>query len=395
MSLELNKLTGEINALGETLAARSTEYAATVVAARAALRAISPKAEDLQAKIDAAMRHRWAGAIPTGEPIDRRFALPPHPARVNVIAADGSQVYPDRHGLALYYLINIGSIVFRHGLKQAPTCSTRPHVFYDVDDLYDGENLIASALIDARRDIDELRALARLAAEEAASAPTLALLDNGLLLYFSLQVTNRHQIEAVLRDYLAELTNVRGSGAAVVGVVDRPRAASVIRLLRLAALEVGEINDQNVRLGQPFEGLTDRLLFDDLQPGERSAVFVNASPANIDHYQPQGHEIRFFYVNAGAPGRGSILRLEIPQWVAEQADLLNLVHAGVVEQSRTTGGFPYVLMRAHELAVMTTRERRDLDQMVMGAMVREGLLPEISRKAQGKAWSGGGRRRFA
>jgi hypothetical protein len=51
-------------------------------------------------------------------------------------------------------------------------------------------------------------------------------------------------------------------------------------------------------------------------------------------------------------------------------------------------------MRAHELAVVTQAERRAFEQMIVGALVRRRLSPSISQKAQGKAWTGAGRRRF-
>ncbi len=57
-------------------------------------------------------------------------------------------------------------------------------------------------------------------------------------------------------------------------------------------------------------------------------------------------------------------------------------------QSKVTDGFPYVLMRAHELAVVTMAERREFGQMVVGGLLRRGLSPSVSQKAQGKAWTG-------
>jgi hypothetical protein len=43
---------------------------------------------------------------------------------------------------------------------------------------------------------------------------------------------------------------------------------------------------------------------------------------------------------------------------------------------------------------VTLSERRSFDEMVMGALMRQKLRPGISQKAQGKAWTGAGRRRF-
>jgi hypothetical protein len=51
-------------------------------------------------------------------------------------------------------------------------------------------------------------------------------------------------------------------------------------------------------------------------------------------------------------------------------------------------------MRAHELAVVTLNERREFEQMVVGALIRRGLSPAVSQKAQGKAWTGAPKRRY-
>jgi hypothetical protein len=395
MALELNKLSEMVDDLGANAAERLRELDERLPAARALLEAIRVADEALHAKVRAALRLRWAGAIPTDEAVNAAFPLPPHPARVNILAADGSQIYPDRHGVALYYLINVGSIVFRHGTGEAPQTHTAPEVFYEDADLYEEDGgQIPSVKIDAERDLRELGELARLSQAESPAAPTLALLDNGLLLYITLQSPNQKLSDEILRGYLRRLDRLRDSGGLVAGVVDRPRASGVVRLLRLSALNPDEVTEDNLRDLGPFRHITDGMLFTFLKPGERSALFENASPANQDHYKPAGHTVYFFYLNAGRAGKEALLRVEVPEWVAQDKAKLDLVHAALVEQCRVTDGFPYVLMRAHELAVVTLGERREFEQMVTGALLRRGLSPGISQKAQGKAWTGSGKRRY-
>ncbi|MBP7693256.1 MAG: DNA double-strand break repair nuclease NurA [Anaerolineales bacterium] len=393
MALDLSQLTQAVNALSANAAQRAAELEAQLPVARAILAALGPADDDLRRKIAKAGK-RWPGAIPTAEAVGAAFPLPPHPARVNVLAADGSQIYPDRHGVALYYLINTGRIAFRHGSGQAPRVASRAEVFYEDADLYEPEGgQIAAVKIDAERDCRELGALAELAQTET-DAPAVALVDNGLLLYLTLQAPNQKMVDELLGAYLTELDRLRATGAAAAGVVDRPRAANVVRLLQLATLELDEISDQALRDLGPFTHLTDGLVFHLLKPGERSALFVNASPANQDNYRPRGHTVYFFYLNAGRPGRDAVLRVEVPEWVAQDPAQLDLVHTAIVEQCRVTDGFPYVLMRAHELAVVTMAERREFEQMVVGGLLRRGLSPSVSQKAQGKAWTGSGSRRY-
>ena len=390
MALELNKLTEQVAGMGATLLARSNDLAARLPQARAALQDLDGQDPTLQQKIERALSLHWAGAIPTDEPANAIFPCPQHPPLATIIAADGSQVYPDRHGIALYYLINTGSIVFRHGMDDAPTCASQPSLFYENEDLYLGEHLIQGALVDSQRDLAELRELARLTTAESEAIPTLALMDNGLLLYLGLHSSEQRRSDGILRDYLRALREIEVAGAAISGVIDRPRAANVLRLLHLAGLENADFEAEDLRQLGNYAQLTDRMLFSALKPGERSALFVNASPENMGKYMPRGHKIMFFYVNTGSAEQSGILRVELPEWVAAQPQQLELVHAGVVEQARFGGGFPYVLIRAHELAVVTWAQRGQLEQMVSGSMLRSGLSPTISRKAQGKQWTDGG-----
>ncbi|HCU80929.1 MAG: hypothetical protein CL606_01045 [Anaerolineaceae bacterium] len=394
MGLELNKLSEQVNNMGSTIASRSAEIADRLPKARATLAKITNNDPVLEKKIERALSMHWTGAIPTSEPVHAVFQCPSHPERANIAAADGSQVYPDRHGIALYYLINTGSIIFRHGLDEAPICSSNPHLFHEDHDLYPNEVLIPSSLVNARRDIAELRELAQIAKREVKTAPTLLMLDNGLLLYLGLQTAEHRQSDEILGEYLETLSDIESTNACIAGVIDRPRAANVLRLLRLYDMENDMFDNHALRTLGDYSQLTDRMLFGTLQPGERSAIFVNASPQNLERYLPKGQKIVFYYVNAGTSEQPVILRVEIPEWVANQPEQLSLTHSGIVEQARFGKGFPYVLMRSHELAVVSWTERGHLDEMIGSSMHRSGLSAVISRKAQGKQWTNSAKRRY-
>ena len=84
------------------------------------------------------------------------------PKTFTLIAADGSQIYPDRHGIASYYLLNTGAIVLRTGTGEAPTVSSIPEIFFEDTDLYDEEGRIRSAeYISAQRNRRGIRRLGR------------------------------------------------------------------------------------------------------------------------------------------------------------------------------------------------------------------------------------------
>ncbi len=75
----------------------------------------------------------------------------------------------------------------------------------------------------------------------------------------------------------------------------------------------------------------------------------------------------------------------MPEWLASRPEALSLVHAAVYDQCRFNNGYPYILTRADEQAVIQGEEREALESMLVQAMLRHGLdLPELSRKAQQK-----------
>ncbi len=329
----------------------------------------------------------WAGGVPIDEPPHRTFPPPQPPARYAVFAADGSQIYPDRHAAATYYLLNVGRIHIQVGSAATPLTDTRGRLFYRQEELYSSEGgLISSALVEAQRDVMELEALADWAAQPR-QGPALALLDNGLLLWLALKPEGqpRQEVERVLRAYLQQLERLQASGTPVAGFVDRPRSANLIALLELVLADSGPACGSQPAL----RGLTDRALFERILPaGHRSARFRLAS--NLGRaFAQQGQEIHFFYLNCG---QGNIARVELPRWAADDPQQLQFVHAAMLDQCRGTRGFPYPLIRAHELAVVSQDERRLLDNMISGALLRQGLDPQMSRKAQTKRWLGRRRR---
>jgi hypothetical protein len=384
MSLDLPSVLPQIERMAERVARRAAELEGRLPAAQAALEECARlPVEDLARKVQRA-GDRWRGAHPTAESASTRAVPPPHPRRLSVLGADGSQVYPSRHGAALFFLVNVGSLLYRHGSGKPPEAASRPVLFFEEQDLAPDGGTIASEEVDARRDVAELAELARLAA--AAGEGSLALLDNGLLLWIALEQRElrRRAVDRYLAEYLAQMDSLRSSAAALAGVVDRPRSADVLNLIHLASLPLEEIDEERLR-ATPFSGLTDRALFARrLEPGERSALFVDGSPINRE-FRRAGHEVWFFYLRPGEEDQ--ILRVEVPAWVAEDSSRLAAVHAGLVEQCRVTG-IPYVLVRAHELAVVGQADRQRLEEVLAGELMRHGRMPSISQKALTKRWTG-------
>ncbi len=378
----------------------------------------------------------FRAARPLGhdEPLDTPIAAPLPPPRATLIATDGSQILPDRHAPFLYYLINIGAIIYYHGEPTAPGVVSLPSIFYPTieDDLTDDSPGFDKSEVTIARDRREIETLAALALSMQGQAPrTLALLDQRLL-YWPF-VGERDKTEEAVFAWTAAMTQIYETGALLAGYIDRPGKASVVTLLQTllddTAVDLRELG----RRPAPGE-LTDADLYATLLgPGERSPVFVDVSPANSRFAEENPLiEVCFFYLNPGSRGQvaGSgeeevvgvgprtaeddsppgpwplepgpwhlapnlaraIARVDIPRWVAEDSAAVAFVHGLVYDQCKLVGGYPYVLARADELAVVGRHDEMNLNMMIDGHMQRLGV-PEglLAAKADSKGIARGGR----
>jgi len=117
---------------------------------------------------------------------------------------------------------------------------------------------------------------------------------------------------------------------------------------------------------------------DALEPGERSALFVSPSKIVKEHYGE--HRIYFFYLRL----EEEVARVETPRWVAENGELLDMVHTLVLDQCCRGQGYPVALSEAHEQAVVTTADRAEFWQLVESLCVEEKIPTLTSAKSFSK-----------
>ncbi|MGD9369733.1 MAG: DNA double-strand break repair nuclease NurA, partial [Desulfobacteraceae bacterium] len=384
MTLELNQVASQVKAMGRSLAEQSPLRDEAVQTTRTLLQQFSTEFTALDDRIIMAekvmreFRFGWVGAAPLAEALGQAYPLPQGPDQIIVIASDGSQILPNRHAITLYYLINVGSIIYRHGSNQKPdTYRPRPQLYYAPEDILDERGrLISPGEVNVKRDLAELEVLTELSAKYAVEGaePVIALMDGQL----SLRVIDLpfDQQETRQKEYIKMLNTLQKAGTLVAGYIDRPRSTFVLALIHLASLEPEAVTEENLRQN-PFRHLTDLDLFDFLGPGERSALFT-IKGKNFEIYKQAGHTFHFFYLNVGKTEANPLLaRVEIPAWLAADAKAIDTLHATIVRQARLTGGYPYVLARADELAVISGEEREAVEMMLAIEMRRQGLIPEI------------------
>jgi hypothetical protein len=384
VTLELNKVMDQVDALAREAEANIQQVSRQLDEAREWLHKYADRFEEL-----ADPAQQFGTAIPTDEPLDATCSTPAMPERFTVIGADGSAISPDRHSAAMYYLINTASLTYRHGSGQQPVAFSEPELAYKTNDLYEGRLLVQGNLLDVRRDTAEIKRLADAAEAEPRDAQaSLVALTDGTLLLWVLEDLPEDQRRKRVEDYTAHLSRLRVAGAVVGAFISRPRYSDVLRLVWLAHLGQDASRDL---IDKQTRSLADRSLFDFLTSGERSAVFVSPSPVNNQYGE---HRIGFFYVNVGGENQTEIARIEAPGWVCGNPELLDRLHGAVIAQCRLVTPYPYVLARAHELAVITTDERRQLESFVESALLRHGIRGQPSQKAFLKSLTSGAKRAF-
>lgn len=390
MSLDLPKLLPQVQQLSQSLLnqqAQRVELLERALSAYQGLLALPP--EELETRLSR-VGSRWTGARPAQESMGTSLAPPEPVPDLTVVGADGSQIYPDRHTRAFFYLINLAGIRIQHDHPAAPQTKTESRLYFEPEQLrYESDQPVESAWVNLQRDLGEMVTLADMC-EEVHGGVVLALLDNSLLLWMMLQAraAGEQELDRVLKAYIEAMQRLQTCGAALAGIIDRPRSSNVLALAALAGQDEETIGaDESAPV--PFPGLSDRDLFAHLLPeGHRSACFDLISPLNRD-FKAVGQGIQFFYLHL--PG-DQILRVEIPAWVASDRIRLDRVHAGLLRESQSTNGYPYALIRAHELAVVTQAERSMVEEWISRELAAHGMLPALSRKALAKTLTSGGRR---
>ncbi len=321
------------------------------------------------------------------EPPDRVYDLPECPEAHTVVATDGSQIAPSHHEVAAAFLLNISAVVLPYGTGERAQLTSHPTLYYRDTDLYmdyGGQRVqVTGELLGMQRTIMEFEYLIDKAqAAQRQDHPVCGLADGSLILW-QLQGRPTDYLEPTLSQYLACMEAARRKRIPIAGYISRPRSRDLINSLRVGICPETTPNCdrcpyKELKLPQlpceEIEGLSDRRLFDHrLKPGQRSAVFDSDSQI-LNAYD--GHRIQFFYLNAGT----EIVRIEIPQWVAKDGELIDHVHAVAYSQAQKGSGYPIALAEAHQQAVVRGSEREMFYEMVTTVLVRRGMRAAISPK---------------
>lgn len=347
-------------------------------------------------------RTSWLVAEPL-EPLGTYDVPSADPYRV--VAADGSQIYPDGRELPCY-LVNVGrcDIDYRTGsaaLDSAPTLHWAPEDLYP---LWGGVRQEADArVVGARRFLAECGALTE-GLRVGAGGPLVAAVDGTLLLWWlepdperllSLAPDDlKRRVLAALEGFLAA---ARERDALPCGYLSGPRTADVVSMLKVVLCtedpvdcdrcpyEAGE-KTWNARSGgrplpvlpeptKPCEEahpISDAALFEALLArGERSPRFRSGAKVAGAYDAP----VDFAYLHTG----DEIARVEVPAWVTPGG--LDTLCGCLLDQCEKGLGYPVALAEAHEQAVVKGTDRGAFLELVRRQVPLRARRKSVRKRA--------------
>jgi len=395
MSLDLTKVAAQVGSMVARLKAGGEERQKRLKSALDILKDKSINFEQLKRKIDSSKTTWLVAGLVDG--LDQHYSPTSLPENFTVIATDGSHIDVDRHKSTRCYLINIGTVVLGYGSKPQALLDSFPSLYFSDEELViapDGakgrEQLIEGVLLGIKRSVDECQRLAELTKELAKDSQSLALLDGSLILWGLVgQVYPEFVTEALLnKGFLRYLEEIRKLNAdrrlALASYISFPRSTDVVNALRVAICPYDPPDcdrhcPNKARDCDTIAGVQDRELFANLlSEGERSALFTSQSSIVQKNYGV--HRVNFFYLRVD----DEIARVEIPQWVAQDDNLLELTHGLVLDQCRRGQGYPVALSEAHEQAVVTAADRESFWQLVESLLIGEKMPTPTSAKSFSK-----------
>ena len=386
MSLNFQQVSEKVKQIGLEAPQRKERLAVQRESARALLDSWAEKMAELRDKVERARQAdpNLRCALPLEEPLNTSHPAPVGDPTGTLLAADGSQILPDRHGRFQYSLVNVGAIALQPGSGKPPDIFTDSDLRFG-EELYTETGTVTGEDIEQHRNIAERKKLLELT--PGYPAPLIALTDGPVELW-GVKNGSEENYRKNLETHKSILTQLQEKNVCVAGYVDKPGADLVIRTLEITQFSSDE-EYKNIRKQHPLRGVSDRWLFGFLSAGARSAVFGLQSLSRV-HYTG-ALSLHFFYLNIGDPNHAWLARVEFPRWVAEDPGKLDHLQASLLQQCRIMGArpYPYILHRAHEITVVKMEDKQQVEAMLdMEIRRSDGEVEAESAKQSAKSLPG-------
>ncbi len=294
----------------------------------------------------------WDGSLADTYPVD------PLTQDYAVLAVDGSQIYPDRHIIGVgCYLLNAGGCLLKYGSPSKATLFSHPRVRVPEGD--EEEQAFAPELVDLTREAYEFEVLleqALLWRLDNPGKPLVCLID-GSIVFWHLENKSPDLRNKFLSIYLDFLSSCKEHDIIIAGYLSLPKNRELVHVVQAGlcsyeAFSVSGLVGLQKQYCPDLSKLTDTQLVQSFLP-EGSRTTLIASCANIVQAYPAVLKPHFFYLDVGQ----EVARVEVPAWIAQQPDVVNLIAQVCLDQSIKGQGYPVALAESHEQAVIKGPDR--------------------------------------
>ncbi len=157
MSLDFQQVYAKIKEIGTTVQQRKKTLEERRARARVLLTIYADSLDALRDKVESAKAVEPAlrCALPLNERLDFHAPPPALPLNATLIAADGSQINPDRHGSIQYGLVNVGAIVLKLDSGAVPELFTDSQLLFDDDLFTSSGNPLTDGMVALQRDLKD------------------------------------------------------------------------------------------------------------------------------------------------------------------------------------------------------------------------------------------------
>lgn len=268
----------------------------------------------------------------------------------HIVSIDGSQIYPDKHQGTSCFLVNIGTVVMHYGPGDGVRYfSSEPFLF--VEHGLEDELARSVDVVNGKREEFEFQTGLTVCSslkKEYPQDPLLFLFD-GSLIFWHLETKEAALKQYFLNAYCQVLQQFYELGIPVMGYISLPKSKDIVQLVRAHMTEFSPSLSERIKK-IPHTVDTGICQFF-LEPGQRTTVFE--SHVSIASEYPRVLAPWFCYYATG----NEIVRLEFPQYVACNNELLELCLSLVADQVQKGNGYPISIAEAHVQAVVKGPDR--------------------------------------
>lgn len=305
-------------------------------------------------------------------PISTVYTVAPLYEPYQVIAIDGSQIYPDRHQGSSCYLINIGGIYVRYYHDPSVQFDAKPYVYSGrtEDELADNPMDVVNA---KRQELElqtgfewAMRLFGTLQGKEV-------FLFDGSLIFWHLASYSVTLREYYTERYLGLMYQLYQKGILHGGYISLPKSKELVNLIRVELCHFVIEGCVDYKEVDHIVDTTVAHFF--LKPGQRTTLFK--SNAVICKSYPDVLVPHFCYLHVGT----EIVRIEVPAWIAADQEKMDTVARIMYDQASKGDGYPVVLAEAHEQAVVKGPDREMFYQILHKLAIDRKKQQYISQKS--------------